>query len=423
MDTLYAEALKLAENQPSTATAISRVAKATSDEAARWAFSQWVLRKRGLAKFARASEMLFDQEGLEMATHETLAAYHASLFPSGEAVFDLTAGIGADLIALAKRGPAVGFEIDIDRAELARHNLAVHGVEAEIIALPFSSKVGEKGLGIEGLELGNAASSQATTSPDLHPPAPCSISESELQLATPWCREMEEGEPGYIFADPARRSAGRKFTDPSEFQPNPLEVIEQFKDCQLGVIKLSPMLPDDFLDSLGKRLEFVSFGGECREALVAFGSLAKPGRFAVHVESGAVVPADDLFLEESEEPAEFLYEADPAAIRAHALGNLSEELGLVALSDSNGYLTGESEVQSPWLTGFRALEFGRFDQKILKKRLAELDSTTPILKQRGTKLDLQKLQKQLILKGARNLEVAFYAVGNSVRQVILERLR
>ena len=320
--------------------------------------------------------MLFDPEGLEMSTHAAVAAYHASLFPPGAAVHDLTAGIGADLIALARRGPAIGFEIDEGRAELARHNLMANGVEAEVHALSFPPG----GLG-------------------------------------------GGGEPKYLYADPARRSAGRRFTDPSEFQPNPIEIIKQFAECQLGVIKLSPMLPDDFLDSLTARLEFVSFGGECREALAIFGKQAKSGRVAVQVESGVGLEADDLYLEETLEPGPYLYEADPAAIRAHALGNLCEQFNLKALSDSNGYLTGAKEIRSPWLAGFRVLESGRFDAKALKKRLAELDAATPVLKQRGTKLDLQKLQKQMILKGKLNREVVFYSVGNSIRQAILERLR
>lgn len=379
MNPLYAEALKLAENQPATPSAILKVAKATSDEAARWAFGQWSLRRRGLAKFSRAMEMLFDQEGLEMATHEALAAYHASLFPSGEPVCDLTVGLGGDLIALARRGPAVGFEINEDRAKLSRHNLAVHGLSAEVINVNAATEVGEYTVVVP-------------TDP-------------------------------FMFADPARRSAGRRFTDASEFQPNPLLIINSCKELKLGVIKLSPMLPDDFLDSLTPRIEFVSFGGECREALAIFGSQVQEGRFAVQVETGSILPADDLYLEESEEPLAYLYEADPAAIRAHALGNLCKEFELVALSSSNGYLTGSAEIESPWLTGFRVLDFGRFDTKPLKGKLADLGSGTPTLKQRGTKLDLQKLQKQMILKGSRALEVAFYAVGNSVRQVILERLR
>ena len=81
-------------------------------EAARWASLQSDLRKKALAKFADGGQMLFDREALEQATHEAIAVYHASRFPAGEIVVDMTVGIGADLIALAARGPVIGFELD-----------------------------------------------------------------------------------------------------------------------------------------------------------------------------------------------------------------------------------------------------------------------------------------------------------------------
>jgi len=59
------------------------VAKETSPEAAAWAFTQWRLRARARAKFAKAEAMLFDQDGLEMASAEPMAQLHASHFPTG----------------------------------------------------------------------------------------------------------------------------------------------------------------------------------------------------------------------------------------------------------------------------------------------------------------------------------------------------
>src|SRR5687767_5373956 len=102
------EALSRASGLQPTPKNIDRVAEATSPEAARWAFEQWSLRKRAQEKFAKADEMLFTREALEQATHEELAHFHASQFPQRTRVADLTCGIGADLIALARNGEAVG---------------------------------------------------------------------------------------------------------------------------------------------------------------------------------------------------------------------------------------------------------------------------------------------------------------------------
>ncbi len=371
MDLLKKTALELAANRAPTPAEIERVAKQTNAEAARWAFAQWELRKRGAAKFALASQMLFDRDGLEMATHEAIAAYHASLFPVNATVFDLTAGLGADLIALANRGQAIGFETDAERASLCLHNLSIHPQKAKVSPESFET----------------------------------------LQHAD------------YFFADPARRDSGRRTLDPSQFEPNPLHMFNHFKDARLGVMKLSPMLPDEFLESMGVRLEFLSFRGECREALVMIGAEAKPGRVAVHLESGSVLSTSDEFVAAVEEPAEFIFEADPAAIRAHSLATLATEFELQYLADSNGYLTGSQDVASPWLCGFRVLSSGRFDVGSLKRELKHLGSGTPILKQRGVKQNLQDLRKKLLLSGQRALTVAIYPVGKSLRQAIMEPLR
>jgi hypothetical protein len=370
VEPIYADALNLAKNLSATPKNLAYVASATSTEAARWAFIQWSLRQRAESKFELASEMLFDRDGLEMATHERLAEYHASEFPTGVPVCDLTVGIGADMIALARRGPALGYEIDNDRADLARHNLRVHGLEAEVINESWET--------------------------------------------------LERAD--YYFLDPARREGGRRTLDPSEFLPNPLTVIERFRSAILGVVKLSPMLPDSFLESIGSRLEFLSLGGECREALVIVGNNAKAGRFAVHVETGEVLAASDS-SPHIDEPGEFLHEADPAAIRAHSLGTLAEQHDLRLLGDSNGYLTGEHVPPTPWLKSYRVVSSDRFDLSELKKKLNVLGASTPVLKQKGAGQDLDALRRKLNLKGTRQLLVALYPVGKSVRAAVLEPLR
>jgi hypothetical protein len=370
VEPIYADALNLAKNLSATPKNLAYVASATSTEAARWAFIQWSLRKRAESKFELASEMLFDRDGLEMATHERLAEYHASLFPVGSTVHDLTVGIGSDLIALARRGPVLGFEVDKDRAGLARHNLRVHGLEAEV-----------RNESWETLERAD-----------------------------------------YFFLDPARREGGRRTLDPSEFLPNPLAVIERFRSATLGVVKLSPMLPDSFLESIGSRLEFLSLGGECREALVIVGNNAKAGRFAVHVETGEVLAASDS-SPHIDEPGEFLHEADPAAIRAHSLGTLAEQYDLRLLGDSNGYLAGEHVPTTPWLKSYRVVSSDRFDLSELKKKLNTLGASTPVLKQKGAGQDLDALRRKLNLKGTMQLLVALYPVGRSVRAAVLEPVR
>jgi hypothetical protein len=370
VDELRVRALEMARDRLASAKEIQRVAKMTSQDAAAWAFGQWELRSRGRAKFERSTEMLFVREALEQATHEAVAAYHGHLFPAGELVADLTVGIGADLIALASRGPAVGFELYSERAEDATHNLAVYGQIASI------------------------------------------------QLAD--CTEAN-WEFDYAFADPARRVDSRRTLDPTEFSPNPVELAERMTELKLGVMKLSPLLPDAFLESLGPRLEFISYGGECREVLAIMGTEAVPGRFAVQVETGEKISAEIPPVELST-TLEYLYDADPAAVRGHALGTLCDRFGISPLGTANGYLTGDEEIKSPWFRTYRVLYTGKGDAKSTRKALKELDAEIYEIKQRGVKADLAKTKKELSAKGKLPVSLVLWPDGSSVRHSLVTRV-
>lgn len=360
-------ALALAEGLKPTAGNVDRVARATSPKLAAWAFLQWELRGKAAAKQLPKSEhMLFTREALEQASHFRVARYHASLFPDDVLVADLTCGIGSDLLALAKRGQLRGYEIDPERLEYAEWNLGVNGIMADL--------------------------------------------RLEDSLAGRWDFE-------YALSDPARRVEGRRTLDPEDFAPNPRALAERMGNLRLGLIKLSPLLPDAFLEGLGSRLEFVSFGGECREALVHCGSDAAGGRFAVHVESGEKLAAREVSV--MDEPLEFFHEADPAAIRAHGLGSLE---GVVGLADSNGYMTSSEQVRSVWLTAYRVLASGPFDLKTVRRKVGELGGGAVVVKSRAPGMDVVKLGKALKSDGKRPLVMALYLLGRSVRYAVLERL-
>ena len=136
-----------------------------------------------------------------------------------------------------------------------------------------------------------------------------------------------------------------------------------------GSEDLIPMLADELLGGLGPRAEFVSFGGECREALVFAGRKAGEGWGAVHVESGERLPRGPLPLT-TDNPADYFFAADPAAVRAHSLGALCTRFDLVPLEGSNGYLTGDAPVISPWLRSYRVLYSGKADVKGFEAELA-----------------------------------------------------
>lgn len=335
-----------------------QLASRFGDEAARWVEEQLALREKAKRKFPNPDALLYEREALEQATHWEVAQYHASQFPSGALVADLTVGIGADAIALAARGPVQGFELDANRAWLASHNCP--GVSLSVS---------------DGL----------LVSDEVH----------------------------YLWADPDRRSeAGRRLKNMSDYAPDPSSIPRD--RCRTG-IKLSPLLSDEELESVGERIEFVSHQRECKEAICWSGSEVEPGRFAVHVETGSVLEAEEVY-DGVGQPGEFIYDADPAAIRAHALGGF----GLDALGDSPGYLTG-GEVESLWLSRYQVLETGSFDEKRIKKALRDHGARVFEVKQRGAKLDPTKVMKQVANEGD-PVSLICWMVGPSVRYAITRRI-
>lgn len=314
----YQLALKAAEALPATIKTIDRLAAEFGQDAAAWAVGQQNLREKGRSKFSKADQMLFTREGLEMTAHEKVAAFHASLFEPGSEVTDGTCGIGGDLIALAARGPAFGCDLNQTALECADWNLKIHGHEA-------------------GLE---------------------EISVMDLD----WSGRS-------LWLDPARRSGAGRTLNPDSFQPNLSEVLRKTESAKTCWIKLTPLLSDEILESQSQGLIFVSHKGECVEALMQAGSYgAEKTRRAYKVDSDAWLDSAPR-PSSAEEPESWVYEADPAAIRAHCLGSF----GLKSLGSTPGWLTGPEREPCPWLTRFKTLWHGPWREDSVRDALKQLE--------------------------------------------------
>jgi hypothetical protein len=293
-----------------------------------------------------------------------VAAYHATRFPTGAKVLDLTAGIGSDTIALARRGPVTAYEIDPFLAELARRNLAVHELAADVRCADGLSDPGAN----------------------------------------------------YVFADPMRRSEAGRTVDPNSFLPNPNRVVETFPGVDVGLLKLSPLMKDEDLLLLGTRVEFLSYAGECREALVYWGRDVQPGVFAIHLESGTCLERTDE--PESSEPSEYLMDCDPAVVRAHASGWFAA----ARLGEHPGYLTSKAPLFSPVLKTYRILSALPADRKQTQAWLHSHKARVIEVKQRGAGLEAESVRNQLKPVGDLKVSLAAYRIGKSVRFLVLQRL-
>jgi SAM-dependent methyltransferase len=349
-------------SETNTLNLLSRLRHSLPTEIAGAALTLARLRVRATAKFSRAGAMYFTPDALEQASGEIVSAWRARRFAQhGFArLADLGCGIGGDTLALAGIPGAnvVALDHDLLRQEMARANLAAYGRAAHFVLA------------------------------DLTDPLP--LAARRIPAA---------------FFDPARRDDGRRIFSVRDTSP-PLGIIDRWPFRALSV-KLSPGVDLDELrpyTDVGAGIEFVSLGGELKEAVLWRGDWAFAGRRASRLEPDgagetllpAHVPAPELST-----PRAYLYEPDPALIRAGLLGELAMRLDtdLFRLDESIAYLTGDANVSSVWARVWPIWDWMPFNLKKLRSMLAACGVGPVTVKKRGSPIMPETLIAKLKLKG------------------------
>ena len=345
------------------------------------ALTQSRLRSRARAKFGDfADGMLFTPAGLEQATRLPVAAHHARRYLDAglTRVADLTAGIGADSMALAGVGLQV-LAVDADEvtAAVATVNLR-HFPEAQV-------RHGD------GLAVDLAA----------------------------------EGVDG-VYADPARRTAaGRRSWEPSDWTP-PLDALLALRDQVPAVgLKLGPGLPHRLVpdDALA---QWVSVDGDVVEVGLWFGPLAPegPGRSALVLRAGHAHSVVGDPAEQGPPPVgpvgSYLYEPDGAVIRAGLVGTVVRDVHGRLLDPTIAYVTADRLAPIPVAAAYRVLDDLPFSVKRLRTYLREHGVGRLTVKKRGTAVTPEQLRSQLDLRGEGEATVVLTRVGGSQRVLVVE---
>lgn len=323
---------------------LSALRKRWSEDEAAWLYDQAVLRRRALAKFPEAEALLFEAEALEQASARPVARWRAEhVFSPYGRVADLGAGIGGDALALAladKRVLAV--ERDPVRAALLEHNAAVLGLADRVRVFRGD------------------------------------LREAELETEA-------------VFADPARRRAGRRTVRLTEMEP-PLADLLRLGAAALAV-KLAPALDKSELPP-GAGLGFVSLGGELKEALAGFGGLAWEEPWAAVLPAGARLTGPEGPLRSGPVGA-YLYEPDPAVIRAGLVRRLAARLDAWQLGAQVAYLSTDEFRPTPFAQAWRVLAHGPFRQRSIEGWLRDHGAASVEVKRRHSPVEPAQLEKKL----------------------------
>ncbi len=372
------EELAVSDNKPLADAA--RLRKTLSAARVHLLLEQAALRRRARQKFAAAEQMFFTPVGLEQATDEVVAAYKASRFTGQENVWDLCCGIGGDLLALARRGPATGVDRDAVTAIFAEANCRALATE-----IPHSVTLQTR-----------------------------DVASLDLPEAAAW------------HLDPDRRSLGRRTTRVEHYEPG-LPIMERLLANRAAAIKLAPAAAPPANWQTEAELEWISRAGECRQLVAWFGPLAKTAgqRRATLVADGgfrSLIGDPDTALPVARQPGRYLVEPDAAVLAARLTGALAAEHDLAGIAPGAVYLTGDRVTPDAALRWFEITDLAPFDLKRFKALLRERRIGRLEVKKRGVDLDPARLARQLRVPGDRQATLLLVRMGENVVGILARRV-
>ena len=337
---------------------LTRLQKDYPAPLAKAALETAILRLQARAKFTRAAAMYFTREALEQASGERLSRYRAARYAGLRVVADLGSSIGGDTLGLAAQARVLAVDRDPLRLALARENLRAYGLAEHV----------------EWVQT------------DLNE----------------WPLPAVDG----FFCDPARRSGNRRRFSVHDYEP-PLSVIDGWRARgPAGGVKLSPGVDLAELAGYAAEVEFISVEGELKEATLWLGPLRTPAitRRATRLDAEATHtllpdPAAEASPPPAGPPLAYLYEPDPAILRAGVVVTLAAQLGARQIDADIAYLTSETLTPTPWARAFAIEEALPFQLKRLRERLRQLNVGRVTVKKRGSPIAPEDLIQQLRLKG------------------------
>jgi hypothetical protein len=153
-------------------------------------------------------------------------------------------------------------------------------------------------------------------------------------------------------------------------------------------------------------IEFISLRGELKEAVLWFGPLKSAGQRATilpgpHTLTAAGMPDYEKNFETHRisEPLAYLYEPDPAVLRAGLVRNLAAQLEAFQLDPDIAYLTAEKQQPTPYARAWAIEAWFPFGMKRLRFYLRERRVGRATIKKRGSPLQPEALIRSLRLSG------------------------
>jgi predicted RNA methylase len=307
------------------------------------------LRQKATEKFPLSRDMLFTDESLQQASSHEIAAYHAEKLAGFQQIADLGSGIGGDATAFARNASSVwAVEKNPVLCRILKHNFYVNGC---------------------------------------------------LDRVNVYCADwtqMDLDSRDAVFIDPSRRKEGKRVFTLSEMEPSITTILNLHRKISNIAVKVAPGISHEDIPIIAET-EFVSEKHTLKEALLLFGGLKKG-----FIRTAMILPGMHKMVHtgmdpiiSTSEPLKYLYEPDPAVIRASLVKNLAKDIDAFQLDPNIAYLTSAQFVATPFARAWKILQHGPFNLKILNHWLREVNAGEVIVKKRGSPIDPDAFRKKL----------------------------
>ncbi|MEU6493090.1 methyltransferase domain-containing protein [Streptomyces sp. NPDC046994] len=315
------------------------------------ALAQARLRERAAAKFGPedAGRMFFTANGVEQSTRAAVAAHRAGRLRElgATSVADLCCGIGGDAIAFARAGIRV---LAVDRDPLTA----------------AAARANAEALGLSAL---------------------IEVREADVT-------DVDVSAYDTVFVDPARRGGRGRIFDPEAYSPPLSWAVATALTAPHAALKVAPGIPHEAVPTAAEA-EWISDGGDVKEAVLWFGT--QPGLVRATLLPGPrVLRGRALPDPPVRAPGRYLYEPDGAAIRAHLVAEVAEELDGGLLDETIAYVTADEHRDSPYATAYEITDRLPFNVKRLKALLREREVGVLTVKKRGSAVEPEELRRKVL---------------------------
>lgn len=337
------------------------------------ALGQARLRQRAAAKFGEedAGRMFFTPNGVEQSTRASVAAYRAGRLRAlgVTSLADLCCGIGGDAIALARAGIRV-LAVDRDPVTAA------------------AARANAEALGLADL---------------------IEVREADVT-------EVDTAGWDAVFVDPARRGGRGRIFDPEAYSPPLSWAVDAARTAPHAALKVAPGIPHEAVPA-DAEAEWISDGGDVKEAVLWFGTA--PGAVRATLLPGPrTLLGRGLPDPEVRPVGRYLYEPDGAAIRAHLVAEVAEEVGGGLIDPTIAYVTSDERHESPYATAYEITDRLPFNVKKLKALLRERGVGTLTVKKRGSAVEPEELRRKVKPSGPHAATVFLTRVAGAPTMLI-----